>query len=94
MTPLLITGARIAAASGLIDGGWLLTDGGSIAAFGPGDPDDAAIADTLGPPRDPTVVTADGRWLLPGFVDVHVHGALGHETMDGDVDGLARMDGF
>jgi N-acetylglucosamine-6-phosphate deacetylase len=94
LTSLLITGARIAAASGPIDGGWLLTDRGSIAAFGPGDPDDATIADTLGPQRDPAVVTADGRWLLPGFVDVHVHGALGHETMDGDVHGLARMAGF
>jgi N-acetylglucosamine-6-phosphate deacetylase len=94
LTSLLITGARIAAASGPIEEGWLLTDRGSIAAFGPGDPDSATIADALGPQGDPTVITADGRWLLPGFVDVHVHGALGHEAMDGDVHGLARMAGF
>src|SRR5215217_322350 len=35
-----------------------------------------------------TTIEGRGRLLLPGFIDVHVHGALGHEVMDGDVEGL------
>jgi N-acetylglucosamine-6-phosphate deacetylase len=35
-----------------------------------------------------------GLTLLPGFIDVHVHGALGHETMDASPDGLRAMAKF
>jgi N-acetylglucosamine-6-phosphate deacetylase len=94
LTALLITDVHLATVDGAIDDGWLLTHRGLIAGFGAGAPDEAAIAALLEGGADPTVVTAPGRWLLPGFIDVHVHGALGHETMDGDVDGLAAMAGF
>ncbi|MBI9048950.1 MAG: N-acetylglucosamine-6-phosphate deacetylase [Anaerolineaceae bacterium] len=30
----------------------------------------------------------------PGFVDMHIHGAFGHDTMDGDVAGLNTMSAF
>lgn len=34
-----------------------------------------------------------GQYLIPGFIDVHVHGGGGHDTMDGEegVRGLARF---
>jgi N-acetylglucosamine-6-phosphate deacetylase len=32
--------------------------------------------------------------VLPGFIDVHVHGAVGTEVMDGDVEGLTAMSAF
>ncbi len=32
--------------------------------------------------------------LLPGFIDLHVHGAMGHEVMDADPDGLRAMGRF
>lgn len=92
MRPLLITGARIAAATGLLEDAWLLAADGVIAALGLGAPDDAALGGALD--GEAEHVDAGGALLLPGFVDVHVHGALGHETMDGDVDGLAAMAGF
>jgi N-acetylglucosamine-6-phosphate deacetylase len=37
---------------------------------------------------------ASGCTLLPGFIDVHVHGAMGADTMDGDPAALARMARF
>ena len=40
---------------------------------------------------DPT--EADGPWIMPGFVDVHVHGWGGHDAMREDpssLDGMAR----
>ena len=37
---------------------------------------------------------ATGCTVLPGFIDVHVHGALGADTMDADPAALARMARF
>jgi N-acetylglucosamine-6-phosphate deacetylase len=66
--------------------GWLETSGPQIAGLGAGPPPAAGAG----------VATVDGRGLtlLPGFIDVHTHGALGFEVMDADFDGLARMAGF
>ncbi|MGA2513693.1 MAG: N-acetylglucosamine-6-phosphate deacetylase [Candidatus Limnocylindrales bacterium] len=35
---------------------------------------------------------ASGPWIMPGFVDVHVHGWGGHDAMDSEssLDGMAR----
>jgi N-acetylglucosamine-6-phosphate deacetylase len=66
--------------------GWVATDGLRIAAFGAGHPPAAA----------PGQVRVEGRGglLLPGFVDVHLHGAVGHEVMDADPEGLAAIGRF
>ncbi len=37
---------------------------------------------------------ATGCFILPGFVDVHVHGSDGRDTMDADPDALAAMGRF
>lgn len=34
-----------------------------------------------------------GYWVSPGLVDVHLHGALGHEVMDAEVAGLKKIAG-
>ncbi|WP_162340419.1 N-acetylglucosamine-6-phosphate deacetylase [Cyclobacterium salsum] len=44
----------------------------------------------------PEVETIDarGRFVSPGFIDLHVHGGGGHDFMDGDLEGfleIARM---
>jgi N-acetylglucosamine-6-phosphate deacetylase len=88
MTDLLFTGARLVGTPGPIPGrGWLATSGRLIEAFGAGEPP----AD-LRPGR--TVLDLGGSTLLPGFIDVHVHGAVGHEAMDADVPGLLAMSSF
>lgn len=43
---------------------------------------------------DATILDASGCLVLPGFVDVHVHGAVGYDTMDASVDGLVAMAQF
>jgi N-acetylglucosamine-6-phosphate deacetylase len=40
------------------------------------------------------VLDAGGCALLPGFIDVHVHGAAGADTMDADPAALAQMARF
>ena len=47
--------------------GWLLIEGQFIAALGPGEPDADVSA------RAAVVVNGNGRLLLPGAIDEHVH---------------------
>jgi N-acetylglucosamine-6-phosphate deacetylase len=43
----------------------------------------AAIDRTAGAPSNATVVDVKDSYLVPGFIDVHVHGVEGHDTLDG-----------
>lgn len=40
---------------------------------------------------DDTVVDAEGLLVIPGLVDVHSHGAYGHDFSDADVEGLKEI---
>lgn len=52
----------------------------------------AAIGDCAGDYRDlPIVRYAASDYIIPGFIDIHVHGSHGADVMDGDVDALALM---
>ncbi|MCU0514528.1 MAG: N-acetylglucosamine-6-phosphate deacetylase [Anaerolineae bacterium] len=82
---LVIKNARIITPAGVQSRGWLLCQQGRIAARGSGD------APT---PDGATVLEAAGQTLLPGFVDVHVHGGDGVDTMDADPAALATMARF
>lgn len=37
------------------------------------------------------VIDAEGLYLSPGFVDVHIHGAGGHDTMDGTFEAINEI---
>lgn len=56
----------------------------------------AAIHDGRTATSDNSAATLDatGCVALPGFIDVHIHGALGVDTMDADPAALARMARF
>ncbi len=40
---------------------------------------------------DASIVDANGCYVLPGLVDVHSHGAMGHDFCDEDVEGLKAI---
>ena len=40
---------------------------------------------------DKTEVDAEGLLVLPGLIDVHSHGAMGHDFSDGDMEGLKEI---
>ncbi len=48
--------------------------------------DDIAKAET-----DSAVVDATGKYIIPGLVDIHSHGAVGHDFCDADVNGLKEI---
>ena len=52
----------------------------------------AAIEPSSVTPAGATIVDASGCFILPGFIDVHVHGILGLDTLDGG-EVVARMAG-
>jgi N-acetylglucosamine-6-phosphate deacetylase len=84
-TPLsaarLLTGARVITPDGVVDSGWVHVAGQDIVSVTAGRP---AI--------DAPVVDLDGAWLLPGFIDLHMHGGGGHSvaaSREGMADAVA-----
>lgn len=45
-------------------------------------------------PEDAQVIDVGGDFVAPGFVDMHVHGALGRDTMEASVEALAQIAKF
>jgi N-acetylglucosamine-6-phosphate deacetylase len=68
--------------------GWLLAEDGLIRAIGFGKPPDLSADHAV------RSLDANGQSLLPGFIDLHVHGAMGHELMDASPSGLETMAHF
>lgn len=58
----------------------LIRDGRVDAIF----PDNRALPDVL-------TIDAAGRFVSPGFIDLHVHGGGGHDFMDGEVEGFQQI---
>ena len=38
-----------------------------------------------------TVVDVRGKYLVPGFIDVHTHGACGHDVCDATPEAIASI---
>lgn len=77
-----LSAARVVTPDGVLDPGWVRVHGDRIVAVGAG-----------APPADgrDERIELDGRWLLPGFVDLHVHGGGGASFQSGAHDEAARV---
>ena len=85
---LLIHNARLFTPNHAGLTGWLLIENGLIRAIGFGNTPDFSYDTSI------HVLDAQGDNLLPGFIDLHVHGAMGHELMDASTSGLEEMARF
>jgi len=85
---LLIENARLFTPDQAELTGWLLAESGLIRAMGFGNTPDFSHETSL------HSLDAQGNMLLPGFVDLHVHGAMGYEVMDASSSGLEEMARF
>jgi len=74
MTESVITEATVVTSTGVFDPGWVAVSDGRIAAVGRGP------APRPSERRDGLVIEAAGRWVVPGFVDLHVHGGEGAQV--------------
>ena len=71
---LLLAGGRVVTPDGVLDPGWIRLAGPVIDAVGSGDT------------REQPSVDLRGQWVLPGFVDLHVHGGGGASFTEGTID--------
>lgn len=42
-------------------------------------------------PGDNEIIDVSGMYVIPGLVDIHIHGAVGADFSDGDAEGLLRI---
>lgn len=78
---IVLTGGDLVLPDRILSSASVVIEGERIAALEPRDRVDAAGA---------TIVDVRDHYVVPGFVDVHVHGSLGHDTLDG-TDALASI---
>lgn len=83
----LLTGGRVVTPAGVLSPGWIRVTGNVIDAVGPGEPAERR------PPGLP-VTDLRGQWVLPGFVDMHVHGGGGTSFTQGTAGDARRAAGF
>lgn len=76
----VFTGARKLDVDGEASDFWMLVDGDTITQTGTGT---APAADAR--------IDVGGRWLVPGFIDLHCHGGGGHAFDDGDDEITAAL---
>jgi N-acetylglucosamine-6-phosphate deacetylase len=76
---MILTGARIVTPEGVFDDGWL-----EVA--------DGRIAHVHTAPAPAGATDLGGGWLLPGFIDVHVHGGGGYDVTRSPADLAAAAD--
>src|SRR6266571_6008936 len=72
---MIFKNGRLIFPNGVRDGLDLLVEDGMITAI-------RAQAPAMGE----TVVDLEGNYLAPGFIDLHVHGAMGRDTMEASSD--------
>ncbi len=59
---LRLRSTRIVTPAGVVSGEVCVRDG---------------LIETIGPPTDAEAIELGSRWIVPGFIDVHVHGGGG-----------------
>jgi N-acetylglucosamine-6-phosphate deacetylase len=81
-----IINASIVTEDGVVQGGTITFAEGRI----------GSISTSAGgtAPFDGETIDARGGWVLPGFVDVHVHGGYGGDFMDASVESLDKITRF
>ncbi|GIP37253.1 N-acetylglucosamine-6-phosphate deacetylase [Paenibacillus sp. J31TS4] len=85
---VLIRNGRIVTEDGIIENGSLLLEDGRIAWMGDADAEGAPTS------FEGETVDAQGSYLLPGFIDIHVHGGGGSDFMDATPEALDAITGF
>ncbi|HEX3617285.1 MAG TPA: N-acetylglucosamine-6-phosphate deacetylase [Solirubrobacteraceae bacterium] len=67
----LLGGGRVVTPGGVLSDAWVRVSEGRIAAVA-----------SARPAADVPIVDLRGAWLLPGYIDLHMHGGGGHDVSD------------
>lgn len=82
---IAVTGGRVLTPWRVLEQGTVVVEGDRIAAVLEGPAPDLPRAEW---------VDATGLLVVPGFVDIHIHGVAGHDTMDATPEALEGMARF
>jgi N-acetylglucosamine-6-phosphate deacetylase len=102
LTATILTGAKVVTPDGILADASIRIEGDRIAAVGP-HPEPECVTDAVGSaagepagqPRPGEIrVDLSGRQVVPGYVDLHVHGAGGASYSSGDADEARRVARF
>ncbi|MDP9727191.1 MULTISPECIES: N-acetylglucosamine-6-phosphate deacetylase [Alicyclobacillus] len=86
---LLLINARIVGEDKILDPGWMHVTEGVIGELGHGAPPNELFSGLAYHQVD-----ARGQWVVPGFIDMHVHGANGADVMDGTSSAIEKIGQF
>ncbi|MGA2140103.1 MAG: N-acetylglucosamine-6-phosphate deacetylase [Verrucomicrobiia bacterium] len=83
---MVIKNGRVVGPRGVLEQHCVVVDGGKIKQVAP-------TSQVLWS-EDAEVIDAHDDFVAAGFVDMHVHGAMGHDAMDSTVEALAKIAKF
>src|SRR6201984_1793320 len=83
MPPIVVYASRILTPQDEINDGIIVVEGSRIIAIG--------HRDEITIPAGAKDYVATGLTVVPGFVDLHIHGAGGHDVMEADTRALDRL---
>ena len=81
---MIFTNARLIFADGIRDGLDVVVEEGKI----------AAICERSLAHREHEIIDLNGNYLAPSFIDLHVHGALGRDTMEASAEAFRSICDF
>jgi N-acetylglucosamine-6-phosphate deacetylase len=84
---LLLRNARLVLPDRVVERGSLLIESGRIASV-------VAVETMKQYSGNADTLALDGLTLFPGFIDVHIHGAVGVDTMNANVEQLTKLSQF
>jgi N-acetylglucosamine-6-phosphate deacetylase len=79
---MIFSNARLIFTDGIRDGLEVVVEQGKIAAIRPASPTPPRAGERTRAHGENEVIDLDGNYLAPGFIDLHVHGAVGRDTME------------
>lgn len=80
MSKYVIANGRIYTENETIAQGYIIIDNGKIAQIGTGEYQ-----------GELTTIDLKGQHVLPGFIDIHIHGGYGEDAMDASFEGLKHL---
>ncbi|HXK95657.1 MAG TPA: amidohydrolase family protein, partial [bacterium] len=84
--PIALTGATAITPYRRHEDCTLVLEKGKIAQMG--------HAEDVDIPFDAEVIELDGQYVLPGFIDIHIHGGRGHDFCDEDLRAFDEISEF
>lgn len=80
---LTVLGGMVVTPEGVIEDGLVLSTEGRLTYVGP--------AHEAQPLTDSTIIEAQGKLVVPGLIDTHVHGSHGDDVMLNGAEGIRRI---